>query len=351
MYRKLTLLTLLILIGFMVNTSFADAQAEISTIIFTVWNDTLQNDPGSRPLGLEDRTGCPPNVYNPANPPSDTVEQIHFPDTLVWADTILARLEWSGDMTSGTPCSVSIQTPAFYHPGDYGDSLGIPPDFCPTCCTLGVYAKARTFDASSGQYSVWVDINTTNTITVLNSSSPPSTVLMVQPSNFKSNVDFANLSFDNDVDTLILFVWDCDDTDIPGTAGEFAVFKGTLPGVGMVFGPDIYLNRYQNCIDMGIEEKRSLPLAYALEQNQPNPFNSATQIAYALPEDASVKIEITNILGNKVRTLVDGHESAGYKRVLWNGLDDSGKEVPSGVYFYTIRANDFTARNRAILMK
>lgn len=80
----------------------------------------------------------------------------------------------------------------------------------------------------------------------------------------------------------------------------------------------------------------SLPNRFFLHQNQPNPFNPLTQIRYDLPELSDVRLDIFNIAGRKVITLVNGWEQAGCKSVVWNGLDDEGKAVSSGVYLYKI---------------
>lgn len=81
---------------------------------------------------------------------------------------------------------------------------------------------------------------------------------------------------------------------------------------------------------------RILPTSYSVSQNYPNPFNASTVIRYSLPENSRVRIEIYNILGQKVRTLVDEHQTAGYKTIEWNGANASNQTVASGVYFYKI---------------
>lgn len=94
-----------------------------------------------------------------------------------------------------------------------------------------------------------------------------------------------------------------------------------------------------------------LPEAYSISQNNPNPFNPTTSIDFALPTAAKTKIEVFNILGQKVKTLVDEYLTAGNKRVDWDGTDDRGSAVASGIYLYRITANDFTETKKMMLMK
>jgi len=86
-----------------------------------------------------------------------------------------------------------------------------------------------------------------------------------------------------------------------------------------------------------------LPTQFALMQNAPNPFNPTTVVAYDLPKPAHVRLEIFNVLGQRVRTLVDNNQPAGTQSVTWDGNDNSGASVASGIYFYRISAGDFNA--------
>jgi hypothetical protein len=94
-----------------------------------------------------------------------------------------------------------------------------------------------------------------------------------------------------------------------------------------------------------------IPEHFFISQNYPNPFNPVTTISYGLPDDADVRIEIYNILGQNVRTLADEHQAAGYRAVIWDGNDDSGNQVSSGIYFYRIEAGDFHASKKMVLIK
>jgi len=94
-----------------------------------------------------------------------------------------------------------------------------------------------------------------------------------------------------------------------------------------------------------------LPVSYSLSQNEPNPFDGSTVIRYALPVDSRVELVIYNAAGQRVRTLVRGYQSAGYKSVRWDGRDSAGKRVSPGVYFYKFKAGDFKAIKKLILAK
>jgi len=93
------------------------------------------------------------------------------------------------------------------------------------------------------------------------------------------------------------------------------------------------------------------PRAFSLEQNRPNPFNPATTIAYSVVERVHVVIDVFNLLGQKVRTLVDDVKPAGTYQVEWNGRDDAGGIVSSGIYLYRIRAGDHLATKKMALIK
>ena len=98
--------------------------------------------------------------------------------------------------------------------------------------------------------------------------------------------------------------------------------------------------------------ENGLPTEYGLSQNFPNPFNPTTQINYQLPEPAQVKIDIYNMLGQQIRTLVNTHQDANYYTIEWDGTNDLGQTVGSGVYFYHIRAGkQFQETRKMILLR
>ncbi len=94
-----------------------------------------------------------------------------------------------------------------------------------------------------------------------------------------------------------------------------------------------------------------ITLTYKLKQNFPNPFNPETRIYFEIPQFHQVKLVIYNVLGQQVRTLIDEHFNPGYHIINWNGRDNSGNVVPSGVYIYRIKAGEFIASKKMIMMK
>jgi len=103
--------------------------------------------------------------------------------------------------------------------------------------------------------------------------------------------------------------------------------------------------------DLGNETDASLPYEFALHQNYPNPFNPVTNIRFDIPEESHVSMDIYNLVGQKVRTLFSGNVEAGFHSVQWNGTNDDGEELASGMYIYRMRSNKFTSVKKLVLMK
>ncbi len=94
-----------------------------------------------------------------------------------------------------------------------------------------------------------------------------------------------------------------------------------------------------------------IPKVFSCEQNYPNPFTQNTTIKYGLPKDVEVHLDIYNLIGQKVKTLVDGKQSAGYKAVSWNGETSAGTQAPQGIYLYTFKAGDYIKHRKMILLR
>jgi hypothetical protein len=95
----------------------------------------------------------------------------------------------------------------------------------------------------------------------------------------------------------------------------------------------------------------SRPIEFELDQNYPNPFNPTTAIAYTLQKKAMVNLEIYNLLGQKVKTLVSDYQSPGLHRIFWDGKNDQDKTVASGIYFYRLVVDEVAQAKKMVLMK
>jgi hypothetical protein len=96
----------------------------------------------------------------------------------------------------------------------------------------------------------------------------------------------------------------------------------------------------------GVENTKNNPAAFSVAQNYPNPFNPSTRIRYSIPHSSSVSIKVYDLIGNEIQTLVNEEKPGGSYEITWNAYD-----LPSGVYFYQIRAGEFFQTNKMLLLK
>jgi hypothetical protein len=141
-----------------------------------------------------------------------------------------------------------------------------------------------------------------------------------------------------------------DSTFIP-PSGNF-VFVNTL---GSTFpptiGPAVCFPVASLDVNAADGENPVVPYTFDLGQNYPNPFNPVTVIAYSVARKTNVNISVFNILGQKVATLVDGEVLAGPQEARWEGVDDNGDNVASGIYFYKMVTDDFVETRKMALMR
>ena len=103
---------------------------------------------------------------------------------------------------------------------------------------------------------------------------------------------------------------------------------------------------------LSLDENLTIPTQFALHQNYPNPFNPSTQISFDVPEGSElVRLNIYNILGKKVSTLLNNVVNPGKHKVEWNAKDNEGNPVASGIYFYELSSSSFTARKKMLLIR
>lgn len=103
--------------------------------------------------------------------------------------------------------------------------------------------------------------------------------------------------------------------------------------------------------DVNGDKSSLMPLEYGLSNNYPNPFNPTTQIEYSIPTSNPVSIEVCNALGQKIKTLVNRTMSPGKYQAIWNGTDNVGNAVPSGVYYCQMKSSHFNSVKKMLLIK
>lgn len=190
----------------------------------------------------------------------------------------------------------------------------------------------------------------------------------------------ANYSFDNPENKLLISLTFTEEEPLPAGTGElarlhFSALPGGLPSTTLL-DTTIYNNidfyvmlgklfdfvkAYPRFIpaeitvdiatDADDQQPGTLPREFALNQNRPNPFNPNTTISFALPKSSLVRIEVYNILGQRVRSLVNRELPAGEHQIDFDGRDESRHSLASGIYFYRIKAGKFNDSRKMILLK
>ncbi len=132
----------------------------------------------------------------------------------------------------------------------------------------------------------------------------------------------------------------------PGNSGsfQFEVENLIISGPG---GVEIVAQCLVSIIDIGLPA----PTEFSLKQNFPNPFNPTTSIRYDIAETADANLVIYNMLGQQVRTLVSGKQDVGYYEVVWNGLNDAGQPVATGIYIYHLQAGHYAKTMKMAFIK
>ena len=119
-------------------------------------------------------------------------------------------------------------------------------------------------------------------------------------------------------------------------------------GPNATFDIDISMITNPNALDV---DDNTILNKFTLEQNYPNPFNPVTNISYNLPKDEKVKIIISDLMGKRIKMLVDSDQTSGQKTIRWDATNDAGNPISAGLYFLTIEAGSFTKTNKMILIK
>ena len=143
----------------------------------------------------------------------------------------------------------------------------------------------------------------------------------------------------------------CFDSAFIPPAANFAFVNSS----GMTFPPTIgpalcfpVITRSNSASD---GDGKPIPYSFSLNQNRPNPFNPSTVVDYSVARKSQVNISVFNILGQIVKTMVDREVDAGQYQAVWDGVDENGNQVASGIYFYKMRTTDFVETRKMVLMR
>jgi len=140
---------------------------------------------------------------------------------------------------------------------------------------------------------------------------------------------------------------------------EIFLSEGSLKGnlenfIYMTSNNGLFILKFDPPTDVvDLLPESNLPNDFSLQQNYPNPFNPSTLISYSLPGIGKhhVSLKIYNLLGQKVKTLVNSHQAAGVHCISWDGKDNSGQAVTSGIYFYQLKAGIFTQTKKMSFLR
>jgi hypothetical protein len=144
--------------------------------------------------------------------------------------------------------------------------------------------------------------------------------------------------------------------DVPQTS----VIEGAISGEELTFEVNglaasagssiLWQDRDNREIALVVDQAAAVPTEYALLQNYPNPFNAGTVMPFTMKDASQWSLTVYNIMGQTVRTF-EGFDAAGTVRVSWDGRDDNGSAVPSGVYFYRVTTANWSATKKMTLLK
>ncbi len=289
-----------------------------------------------------------------------------YADVFVLGDTILQEAPTLASIFSGdTTLIVMQQIPSQQQ---YKGELKV--------ASTGVYTLSASALSVNGSTinlvrNVTVALGKPNAVTKM--SSPEGRIELTVPSGaFKQDVyllagmsreegeerfDISPLGTEKEIDVLIQY-----DPAVFADVTKLFVYRRegngwtrlrsqVYPGDSKIKTRIKQLGQLKLAVDPTFTGTNVVPSEFALHGNYPNPFNPTTTIAYDLATDGNITLGVFNLLGQRVRTLVSGYQLAGSYRILWNGQNDVGHQVSSGVYFYRLHAGRYVKTNKMLLIK
>ncbi len=218
---------------------------------------------------------------------------------------------------------------------------------------ISVAGEAQVADV--GIYAITFDDGTGDDLEDLFVITTTTTGLRITLDNFTSDCDLYLLNSDV---TDILALSNAAGATIAEEISEPTLAPGTYIIGVTIYDPDpggadttAYVLTLFNPTATATTDEPGAPTAFTLAQNYPNPFNPETRIAYELPTRASVRLEIFNTLGQKVRTLVAAEQPPGTHTVVWDGRDEAGAAAATGVYLYRLQAGAFVQSRTLVLLR
>jgi len=216
------------------------------------------------------------------------------------------------------------------------------------------------FNYTNSEVSVGPDSVGSFNGTLNNTSSSTITIAVVRrvnalPEGWTSSICLGGICYNESLDSVAIELNSGDSTD----CGILAWTNGV--GTGMIQLDLFDLNNINEHIfvdlniytgtSAGVGDDRLVPKQIILYPSFPNPFNPVTTLRYYLPEDAMVNINIYDMMGRLVRTMVNSQQNAGYRSIRWNATNDAGEPMSAGLYLYMIKAVEFRQTRKMVLLK
>ncbi|MCF8242963.1 MAG: T9SS type A sorting domain-containing protein, partial [Melioribacteraceae bacterium] len=136
------------------------------------------------------------------------------------------------------------------------------------------------------------------------------------------------------------------------SSGQFGLYSFQQDDDGLpAYFDNITVDNIDPVTSIKYMNENEIPTEFTLLQNYPNPFNPETKISFVLPESRNISLIVYDMLGRKVNTIISENMHAGQHSVVWDGKDDSGKNLSSGIYIYTLKYGSSIQSKKMILLK